>query len=308
MAEQQIPERNTIPYIDYWVSTEARKRKFQIDGGDKIDVAFTIPQPPLQNYIVYKTSGNENDCMIHSLLIDLSPTFRKLGPDDDITTSKENRDTIARLFRTSVFANIPGVNNARALGNGFLEDGDMLAFGNYYSINILVYNTGNRSSQLVTNRFRDLQCIMIQYNGINHYSAMSTPEGSFFITYDKAEGFARSNYENIDNIVYCEYSKDEIINYEGQSWIVDQRLIPDDSYGRVIPCNKIRIRNNGSGVQRDVNIRELLTPEQLQNRPTAISNFITTYGLGANINDKPSNVASNPTSVNQKIVNVKFTD
>ena len=237
------PAQNTIQWIDWWVKQQLTRD--QIPGPEslvQIQTYMTLTQPEqLDGWKVCRTSGNANDCMIHSLLIELSQTFQRLPP--------EVRDRIARTYRTTVFANINDVNRDRAQRNAFLEDPDLLAFGNYYNINILAYIPTNSEFQFVSNGKvdavgRDAPCIIIHYNGANHYSAMLASNNNPFIEYDVASELAY-DYTRKPTNLYCEYAVESLIEYERNQKKVIERRFPDGAtYEGYKFCNALRLVNS----------------------------------------------------------------
>jgi hypothetical protein len=88
---------NYIDGINKWIKNNLSGIKIGVN--DKLttfDPKNKLPEP-IKNWIIYNTSGNQNDCMIHALLIDCSEDFRKLESKD--------KDTVARKFREGPFLN-----------------------------------------------------------------------------------------------------------------------------------------------------------------------------------------------------------
>lgn len=93
MAE---PDQNNIRWIDWWVNQNSRG----MVRTSTLELLSSAPRnlpSPINEWQIYYTSANSNDCLIHSLLIDLSPTFR--------TLNQEKKNTIARQFREGPFLN-----------------------------------------------------------------------------------------------------------------------------------------------------------------------------------------------------------
>lgn len=237
------PAQNTIQWIDWWVKKQLTRD--EIPGPEslvQIQTYMTLTQPEqLDKWKVCQTSGNANDCMIHSLLIELSQTFQRLPP--------EVRDRIARTYRTTVFADIDYDNRDRAQSNKFLEDSDLVAFGNYYNINILAYIPTNSEFQFVSNGKDDAggrhaPCIIIHYNGANHYSAMLASNNNPFIEYDVASKLAK-DYTRKPTNLYCEYAVESLIEYERNQKKVIERRFPDGAtYEGYKFCNALRLVNS----------------------------------------------------------------
>ena len=82
--------------IESWVQNYCQENEYVIAEQEEIDVKNPQPRLPeqLQGWQIYYTSDN-GDCMIHAILIDISPTFRKLNP--------VQKDTVAHSFRRTKF-------------------------------------------------------------------------------------------------------------------------------------------------------------------------------------------------------------
>lgn len=232
------PAKNNILWIDWWVRQQVAQvaPPIPVPGPVLIQTYMTLTQPQeLDGWKVCQTSGNANDCMIHSLLIELSSTFQRLPP--------EVRNDIARTYRTTEFATIPDVDRRRANSDAFLEDRDLLAFGNYYNINILTYIPTNSEFQFVSND-KPGECIIIHYNGYNHYSAMLSHDNSPFIDYRVAEQLSRQ-FTRKPTDLYCEYAVDSLIlNQRGQQKKVIERRFPNETTFKGYKfCNELRVVN-----------------------------------------------------------------
>jgi len=237
------PAQDSIDWIDWWVIQQvaqvAPPIPVPVPGSPvEIQTYMTLTQPQeLNGWKVCQTSGNANDCMINSLLIELSPTFQRLSP--------EIRDRIARTYRTTVFASIlPNeASKSRAKSKAFLEDRDLLAFGNYYNINILTYIPTNSEFQFVSTNKQGQPCIIIHYNGYNHYSAMLSYDNTPFINFDDAERLA-AEFTRKPTDLYCEYAVDSLIEYGGQQKKVIERRFPDEATFKGYKfCNALRVVN-----------------------------------------------------------------
>jgi len=245
-----------INNIEDWVKTQSISATKTDNGtlNQQIKILQTIKAPAeLEGWNIYATSGNENDCMIHSLLIDTSTTFRRL--------QESERNRIANLYRRTVFSNIPGVDKRRALNSVFLEDPDLQAFGNYYSINILVYTPSRNEFQQVSNR-NSGDFILIHYNGSSHYSAMSTKD-SFFINLALA-GQLVAKYSTPTK-TFCEYNTNDFIIKNGDVEAVVQDIYTQD------------IRNKQTGALQNVCISLDITylPDSRTEKKVPIEQFLT---------------------------------
>jgi hypothetical protein len=92
-----MASRKTINDIEEWVKANSSG----MPRTGKLEPYSNPPSllpPPIDEWRIYATSGSSNDCMIHALLIDCSPTFRTLLDAD--------KNTVARAFRTGEFLQI----------------------------------------------------------------------------------------------------------------------------------------------------------------------------------------------------------
>lgn len=272
------PAKKNTDWIDWWVRQQVQQvdPPVPVPGPVLIKTYMTLTQPPqLNEWKVCQTSGNANDCMIHSLLIELSSTFQRLPP--------EVRNDIARTYRTTEFATIPDVDKDRANSEDFLEDRDLLAFGNYYNINILAYIPTNSEFQFVSSGKKG-RCIIIHYNGYNHYSAMLAVDNSPFINIDIAEQLVEQ-FKKKPTDLYCEYAVDSLIEYRGQQKKVLERRFPQEdlAVNGTKFCNALRVVNRGvvafigpggttweqidpADGKEEISETDFLTPEQREAR------------------------------------------
>lgn len=87
-----------------------------------------------------ETSGNSNDCLIHSILTCVSEDFRKLK-------QKIDKDTIASAFRREILPNINGMSepNKQLLKSySFLDDRIIESINAFYSIKIIAINNNTK--------------------------------------------------------------------------------------------------------------------------------------------------------------------
>jgi hypothetical protein len=144
------------------------------------------------NYQRMKTSGNDNNCLIHAILTALSPSFR--------TLTKEGKDPIASYFRQKVLSDIfteirDGRSEKREISAMITDlqstinlDTTVLGeFGIKYNIAVLVRDRGvqpghglNLSWNYEGNYRPGIEYIMIYNPGKNHYEAIRyLPENTY---------------------------------------------------------------------------------------------------------------------------------
>ena len=162
-----------IEKIRGWVVLNSRLQKYEKKETIQLDVLQNLtgqiptiadtttllsPPPPYQGgtWNIYVTSGDNNNCLIHSFLMATSPLFRRLETN--------NRQVIARLFRSKYFAitildslnDQAIINAAGALKDGetiktqkenirkrlnskeFLTDVELTILANYFNMHIIV--------------------------------------------------------------------------------------------------------------------------------------------------------------------------
>ena len=204
--------------IESWVQNYCQENEYVIAEQEEIDVKNPQPRLPeqLQGWQIYYTSDN-GDCMIHAILIDISPTFRKLNP--------VQKDTVAHSFRRTKFLELvtnyylnPPAGITRSLYNNNVprallrEDEDKITFLNnfigneqlhidsyrwlrqeflapiclHYKFKCLLYQTGNSSSKQFLfependadfRSLEDYSCIVIHNSRSVHFEAMSKIDG-----------------------------------------------------------------------------------------------------------------------------------
>ena len=214
---------NSINNIEKWVVKQLTVigRK----GSSVLELKTDVPIPSqLAGWQMYTTSGNENDCMIHALLTDCSPTFRNL----DINT----KNTIASTYRrgdgrsNAPFLkivvdyytrnpNIPVNEGGRAAnlvgqdrisfltelitGDKFLRQEFLTPISYYYNINVLIYATnrpGERARKAIDSKvifefepqpdlIENAQAIVMHNGSSIHFSAMSRTNNVFTMSYEK---------------------------------------------------------------------------------------------------------------------------
>ena len=104
------------------------------------DAKLTFPPDLVDPYsFIIKTSSNKHDCLIHSILTDISEEFRRLNI--------KHRNVIAFFFRKIVFPLIPDLDEDDkhqllvdpTIGNNFYLDENILGkISNYYNLNFII--------------------------------------------------------------------------------------------------------------------------------------------------------------------------
>ena len=140
-------------------------------GIDNIEIQAQLrfPKELSDTSFIMKTSGNQSDCLIHSILIDISKDFRSL--------LIEHRNVIAFCFRKIVFPLIPGLTNAsknRLLIDPtllrvdlYLELDELESIASYYGLNFMLI-TKDQINHIPIEAVNNSNYFIIHYSG-NHF-------------------------------------------------------------------------------------------------------------------------------------------
>ena len=179
--------------IEQWVLNKVQELNLLQDGQLSVsEYNGGHPAYPseLRDWTILRASGDQNNCMIHSILTFTSPTFQGLS---DI--SKNN---VADLFRKGPFLDIPNLTEAqkeRVRTNVFLDDTDLLSFLHCYKINLMLIaqfeHEGERIRQVIGYNTHLDQPVYIMINEENtHYEPLQNLDGTLFMKYDEAVALA----------------------------------------------------------------------------------------------------------------------
>ena len=133
---------------------------------------ITFPQILVDNKAIkIQTSGNENDCLIHSILTCISEDFARLHI--------ENKNIIAYYFRRHILPLIIPTQTVLLKSSNFLDDSIIERINGYYNINIIsvVDDDIQREHR---SKFVNLyhlntynpNCFLIHNRGLMHFSAI----------------------------------------------------------------------------------------------------------------------------------------
>ena len=134
-----------------------------------------------------KTSGNQSDCLIHSILINISENFRKLEENE--------RNTIAFFFRKVIFPLLPGMvdeNKARLLvdpttsqNNLELETPEFVIIAMHFKLNFMMISN-NENFPINYYEYNDIwNPYFIIYHSGAHFNAVSI-NNKYGISYNQA--------------------------------------------------------------------------------------------------------------------------
>jgi len=173
---------------------------FEINSDDTVEPGINIDLYDLNNKCgatQIQTSGNLNDCLIHSILTCVSEDFRKLK-------QKIDKDTIASAFRRKILPYIDGMTelNKQLLQSLlFLDDRIIESINKFYSIRIIAINE-NYNTDL---------------NFINLYLVYEYSNDIFLIHNSNNIHFTAIKFKNSYNVSdkifnYLKIKQDEILN------------------------------------------------------------------------------------------------
>jgi len=241
-----------------------------------------------QDWTPLQTSGNQNDCMIHSLLMDSSLTFRQL---DD-----ESKNIMAHFFRNYPFLQIVSDyfqgNSELALirntitSNVFLKQEYLIAICNHCQFNILIFSAERRREDSAERRREDSAerrreennpyylCFenvledniiedknaIVMYNDSGHFSAACNNVNfdlSFVNFFEVIEQIQNLYSSMKDHKPICEYkdgdifyNKDEVD--DGPQWVCTGRTFQNGHNN----CISLKIQtNDGTLIYKEVPIR-----------------------------------------------------
>lgn len=276
--ELQEPQQNSIAWIEWWVKQNSSGMSKSEDLLPLLD--NPRPPPPIDYWQIYKTSGSNNDCMIHALLTDCSETFRKL--------EGFNKDRIAREFRkgpflqnvlefynendsipvtTALSSNSPDARTAPILsgdekinylnrtinGKGFLKQEFLTPICRKFNFNILIYSTAQNvlpfEFEPNGDIIRDGPTFVMYNPDSKHFSAMSQDNGNFVFdtqiaTRLKKEIMASLAQKHPSAVPQCDYANGYGFiddTQEPKQWTVVSVHYP--SYGEM-NCIGLTITNN----------------------------------------------------------------
>ena len=233
----------------------AISRKDQIQVKAQSGVVYPVAGMPavLESWQPIATSGNNSDCLVHTILTQLSPHFRGLG--------ESNKNAIATWFRTVVLTTLPDImrndasmNRLRTPGV-FLENFEIRAISDYWCINFLVLaiegppshiNKGYLGDQLYANNGDPVY--IIANNGLVHFQPLRSPTRSYTLPWDQALTIAEPQMidgQPIPADLNCVYEEGDIVVYRnnptGPRFTVTGRVFPGND-GRQ-DCTHVRLND-----------------------------------------------------------------
>jgi hypothetical protein len=217
---------NSIDAVEVWV--KAKATKLDITLGDQ---SMTKPENDLSidEYSVFgdiglrrmKSSGNDNDCLVHSLLTSTSETFRKMD--------KGGKDVIASLFRRTILVNLydslikadPKKEELKTMKKDLLStrnlDLDIASkFAVKYNINILLRDRdrfGDTNPWTIVNDSPTNNIIIIYNPGKNHFEGVSNLVGKYVFEYSFIDKWAsKIVFKDKENLA-CKFKNGDDITH-----------------------------------------------------------------------------------------------
>ena len=210
--------------VDAWV--KAKVTELDIKLGDE---SLTTVQEDLtpEEYSVFgtttlrrmRTSGNDNDCLVHALLTSMSETFRKLD--------EGAKNTIAGLFRRTVLVELydtlikqnPNKEELKTMKKDLLSDINLdlniaTQFAIKYNINILLRDRtrfGVETPWTILNDSPANKIIIIYNPGKNHFEGVSTLDGKYIFDYSFIEAWASKSLYTDKKDLSCKFNIGDII-------------------------------------------------------------------------------------------------
>ena len=194
--------------------------------------------------IKIKTSGSNNDCLIHSILTSISSQYRTL---DGI-----GKKIIASYFRRYIFSILDEIDEGFMNSIAFLTDVEAEIISKYYKLNIMILvNT----SQYAAKHFRFFEnnrsdYIILHNNGGSHYSAVYLND-KYTLEYRLGNELKEKYGEEAsgNEILRCKFVSDNKIKSKknGKEFLVISRQFDDiSSYSGIKECVSITVNEKNT--------------------------------------------------------------
>ena len=192
--DEQLIQAFSYDAIERWVSVKANSMERR-EGATRTVKQLQSDQLPKESKDLFAgfermvSSGNQNDCLIHSLLTSLSPTFR--------TLEKADKDSIASNFRREVLWSLLNKEKedlpyrftkkqmeemlVETKSTGFLSDLHLRYLVNKYTFNVFFYELGAPRTDpwhlLMPYEGSEAAPLILLYNpGQGHFEAVRDPK------------------------------------------------------------------------------------------------------------------------------------
>jgi hypothetical protein len=196
---------------------------YEIGREENIEIQANLTYPPdltRTTSFIMKTSGNQSDCLIHSILIDISEDFRRL--------SAKHRNVIAFFFRKIVFSLIPNLDDEsknRLLTDPtiikadlYLERDDLKNIAVFYNLNFMVIPNDLSVRIQIVGEF-EKPYFIIHCVG-SHFSSVKV-NNKYYIPYELGDLILKVEREinckfRIDDKIQNKEKQDEILYVEAR--------------------------------------------------------------------------------------------
>jgi len=222
-VNEDLDEMNTIEKLNEQIGG-------LYEGGDE-DKETKKKGTNLENFdhkelYMMVSSGNENDCLIHTFLTAVSENFRKLDEDSKIQFAQNFRNPMYLKIAEKV--DTEGVDKnaeTRITSAEFLTDVDIVNLSKFYKLNILVFEDEKQGK--MGNEIQTMpRCITFHENGEDadaymfygnnsHYESVRNASG-YTIPYDEAKAIEKAKpcefHEEATS--GCEFDTGDAVEYK----------------------------------------------------------------------------------------------
>ena len=206
----------------------------------------------IKNWKLYYTSGNNNDCAIHSFLTVTLENFRKINDDDRNKFATHFRRNVLRFNKQIGFSD---KDYSELLNNYMLTDSLITSLAQYFKLNIMIVDYTTPATSFIT-RINQFGIITDPYYVISHTSnvhweAMSDDKNNFRIDSAVIEEISRI-IELDTATIECPFRNDQRIivdpgaqlyniNNELEEVIKDRQYIIINRYSDKMKCVTLSI-------------------------------------------------------------------
>jgi hypothetical protein len=200
-----------------------------------------------------ETSIHKNDCLIHSFLLLVSPSFRKL--------TKKEKDLFADIFRRGILPKlyeaypIPNQENelATVSTTNFLDDRHQASLERFFSVNIVNFLTpdGKLAADAPTRNYKNTMPFLFIYNpDQQHYRAVRRiydGDSQYTFSYDEVMPILLKYTYQAQTITKCEFKEGDIVLHKGQQQSIFELVYEQEETKttNVLFCTAVRFVKGG---------------------------------------------------------------
>jgi hypothetical protein len=211
---------------------------------------------PACDWPVIESSGDSNDCLIHSFLTATCPNFRRLR--------RPQKEQFAHSFRVDLLPKYPEIqayiegstpDNAgrtahdRLFGEFFLGDEDLQAICRVFRVNVVIVQGARRvgrhtdpAMMISFIEYDDERVFFIYNNGTNHFESIR-PSRSYYLTQAEAQvaiaPFSAQTGE--ETKPQCDYTVGDEVEYRGKKYRVTGTVYGNSNANGVIRCRAVKL-------------------------------------------------------------------